>query len=652
MRHRIIPFALFAIFFSFHFSLFTLFLSCSKEEATELERINAEFLDSLGTSISTQHWWKTAVALKINVTTDEPVKLWLMGQFNGRTYLYDYKELSGSGSVTMTVPQGQATSPYIRYLYKNKLYTYTVSLSGKPEEFIQIDATSPKKTRRYLNRTPPASLCGSSIKGDAKYYQFDDDQLNAYFEWRATNDEKVDAKEIDGQICNYELESNGPFYITWVTGNEAEQRSHILGYYYHSPYTYDDIKYVDLSETHKWDYIDGLAKVQYQIKSNTTVDGQTFYANTWYDANFDMSDKFGATTCYNMDRVGDDAYNMFAMYTYYGRNISALRGISFKIDVPEDTRVGFYLRADEEPLPEQWSILKNEGIRPYVSDPSAFMGTNFCNEKMNIDGNGLGKHRSFIKDFNTVYWMGMEDLLNGGDHDCNDVIFGVVSDLRIWMPDIVEPTLKEQEPDPGPDPGTDPDPQHEEPEDAEPFPWTIAYEDVGRNADFDFNDAVIKIVPDYENERCCVYVEAAGSPSRMYLHYDGPDGDQTLGEMHELLGSNQQYINTMGALASSPFVLVDCVPWPKDYTVSEDAQRFYIEIQRGSCNDCSDVITLALEPGKMPEAMLIAGEWQWPMEGVNVVEAFDDFPGWAHDPTRTRYWEWYKNPDDDKYVAY
>lgn len=79
------------------------------------------------------------------------------------------------------------------------------------------------------------------------------------------NEEKLDAKQNSWKTCNYELETNGPFYITWVTGHDADQHSHILGYYYHSSNTYDDIKYVDLSETNKWDYIDGLAKVQYQL---------------------------------------------------------------------------------------------------------------------------------------------------------------------------------------------------------------------------------------------------------------------------------------------------------------------------------------------------------------------------------------------------
>lgn len=658
--------------------LILLSYSCSTEEATEYERTNASFLDSIGGDVSSMQWWRTAVTLKINVTTDAPVTLMLVSSQNSSRVLYDYKEVATSGVITMTAPQGQGNTLYLAYIYKQKKKIQSITLSGKPTETISLNtitATTRQGMRRVVN--PPASLSGKSINGNARYYQFTNTQLKNFFEWMSTNVEKVDAKEVDGQICNYELESNGPFYITWVTGNEAEQRSHILGYYYHSATTYDDIVYVDLSETHKWDYIDGLAKVQYQIAKDENIDGLHFSANTWYDANFDMSDVFGATTCYNMDRVGDDAYNMHYVYNYYNTGISALRGISFKIDVPEGMRVGFYLRSDQEPLPEQYSLLLSKGIRPYVSDPSKFMGTCFCAEFMNIEGNGLGTHRSFIEDFDEVYWMGMEDLLNGGDHDCNDVLFGVVSDLKIWMPTIVEPELKTPDDnpdnpnpddpnpddpnpddpnpdDPNPDNPDDSDPYIPELEDTDPFPWTIAYEDVNRDPDFDFNDAVIEIMPDYENELCCVTVKAAGSDARMYLHYDGPDGDMTLGEMHELLGSknSKTYINTQRALAGTPFVEVDCVPWPKDYTVANDAKRFYIEIKRGTCDDCSDVITLAYEPGKMPEALLVAGSWQWPLEGKHIYDSYGDFSKWARDETRTRFWDWYKSPDLNTVIAY
>ncbi len=609
--------------------------SCSTDEISETERTRSEFIDSIGGKISDLQWWHTSVSLKVDVTTEDSVKLLLFGIQGNRRVLYDYKIVDTSGVVSMTIPQGQVKTVYLRSICNQKSKFQSITLSGKPEETVSVNTTV---TQAALTRADekPASLCGQSINKDAHYISLTDDQIESFFTLMATKKSGVDAKKVDGLICNYEVESNGPFFITWVSGYEASQKSHILGYYYHSAVSYDDITYVDLSETHKWDYIDGLSKVQYQINIEDSIDGHYFMPYTWYDANFDMSDLYGATICNNMDRVGDNAYNMHGVYKRYGIGISAMRGISFKIDVPEGVRVGFYLRCDEEPLPEQWTMLRMNGIRPYTENQDEFMGTNFSAEFMNIIGKGNGKHRSFIKDSGDIYWMGMEDVLDGGDLDCDDVIFGVTTDLSIHMPIIVDPIL-----------------QSDSLDDYDPFPWTIAYEDVNRKADYDFNDAVIKLVPDYKNEQCCVTVMAAGSDARMYLHYDGPDGDVNLGEIHELLGSSHQtYINTREGIAVTPFTLIDCVPWPQGYTMANDAKRFYIEIQRGTCDDCTDVITLAQEPGKAPEAILVAGEWQWPKEGIHIKDAYSDFPGWAGDVTKTQIWDWYQYPETDTYVSY
>lgn len=612
---------------------FFLLCSCSTEEASERERTYAEFIDSLGSEISSHQWWRTAVSLKINVTTDAPVQIRLLATQPYNWVLYDYKEVTSSGSVIMTAPQGQTDKFYLNCIYKNKLVSHIITLSGKSEESINLDFTG-RNNRSGVRHAPPASLCGSSINGDAKYYQFNQNQLADFYAMMDLSVNNVDAKNRLGLNCNYELESNGPFYITWVNGFEAEQRSRILGYYYHSPTSYEDIIYVDLSETHKWDYIDGLAKVQYQISKEDIVDGHVFKPNTWYDANFDMNDTYGSTRANNMDRIGDNAYNSQAVYMRYEGFISALRGISFKIDVPEGKRIGFYLRSNEEPYPEQWRLLQSKGVRPYVSNEEDFMGTCFCAEFMNVEGNGRGLHRSFVAEYDEVIWMGMEDLLDGGDHDCNDVIFGVVADMKICMPTIIDPELLPSG------------------KDADLFPWTLVFEDVNRNPDFDFNDAVIKLVPDYEKEQCCVTVMAAGSTSRMYLHYDGPDGDMNLGEIHEIMGGKLDCINTKNSLVGTPFVEIDCVPWPKDYTMAKDAKRFYIEIQRGTCADCTDVISLPDAPGLMPEALLVAGEWQWPMEGTHIFSSYQEFPQWAKDVTKTRSWEWYRSPNDDTSVSY
>ena len=617
-------------------ALVFLLLGCSHEEATELERTNASLIDELEGEISPQQMWTTTVAIKVNVTTDAPVKLWLLSSKEKATF-YDYAELKRSGTVVMTAPQGQEDIVNLTYICRNDVSNVEISLTGKAEETVDVSTNKRQNAPKHSNEPLPSSLVGNSIVGrsdprlKAQYYEFEMAQLYDFFTMMNLSRNNTDAKEL-GLNVNYELISNGPFTITWVNGYEADQDSRILGYYFHSPGTYENIQYVDLSETHKWDYIDGLAKVQYKLDRDDEVDGYTFMANTWYDANYDFNDRYGSTSSKNMDRIGDNAYNMQAVFNRYQNDISALRGISFDVDVPEGMHIGFYLRSDERPFPDQWQHLQKQGVRPYSKFAYNFMGTCFSAEALNIDG----LHRSFVMDQGEVIWMGMEDIVEGGDYDCNDVIFGVVTKVDInYMPDITTPNFFSSSL-------------------YDPYPWTLAFEDVYRGSDFDFNDAVIKLQPDYENELCCVTVMAAGSTSRMFLHYNGPDGDQNLGEIHELLGQKDKLdlINTTSSMTSTPFVQVDCVPWPRGYTMNNDAKRFYIEVQRGTCTDCTDIISLPTEPGGMPEALLVAGEWKWPQEGVHILTAYPDFSKWAKDVTRTRFWEWYKSPVADSYVSY
>lgn len=186
-----------------------------------------------------------------------------------------------------------------------------------------------------------------------------------------------------------------------------------------------------------------------------------------------------------------------------------------------------------------------------------------------------------------------------------------------------------------------------------PMPWTIAFEDLMREADFDFNDAVIRLEPDYNKEQCNVTLMAVGSTARMYLHYDGPDGDQNLGELHELMNRKAgTKINTTSSYAPVSFVTLESVKWPKDYDITKDAHRFYIEIKRGTCQDCSDLLTLPMTQGVVPQAMLIAGSWHWPMEGKHIHEAYPQFSSWATDMTNSIYWNWYTSPKSGTTVNY
>lgn len=609
------------------------------DTVTEHELTEARFEEELGCKISSMQWWETSVKVQVDVTTDSPVRLWLTSTpKNG--LLYDYKEIQASGSVTMTAPQGQGGTVYLTSCCNNKVAATPVVLTGKPIETVSLNTQRSKPvlvptipSYDEMEKAHPASLVGHSIAGNAEYFEFNPEHMRSYLTLMGYLEAGGDyLATMNGSSDDYELVSNGPFHIIWANGWEASQSTHILGYYYHSPGTYEDIEYVDLSETHQWDYIDGLSKLQYQIDIDDVAQGIHFYPGQWYDANFDMYDGYGSTHSNNMDRLGDSAFNMRRVYERYRQHLSAFRGISFLVDVPVGKHIGLYLRSDAESFPTQWSLLRSKRVPPYVSNQTLFRGTCFSAKDMNVDG----VRRSIIWDEGSAIWMGMEDFVVGGDNDCDDVMFCVLENVDVCKPDIIMPDLVLQD-------------VYDD-----LFPWTLAFEDVNRDADFDFNDAVIKLVPDYQKELCCVTAMAVGSTDRMYLYFDGPDGEVNLGELHEVFGNTGtlKRINTEQSTISNQVVPLDCVPWPKGYTMEQDARRFSIRIQRGTCEDCMDTLSLPSAPGELPEALLAAGEWKWPVEKTSIVAAYPYFSNWSQDPNSLSYWNWYKNGNPGTYVSY
>lgn len=617
--------------------------SCSSDGFSEYERVKASFLTDIDGEISVGQMWRTAVKLNVKVGSNAPTQLWLMSDSDEGT-LYDYRETAANSTTTMVAPQGHGNILYLVGISGLEKNVVTVNLSGKTVENVVLNFTKTnsseipsifqaKTAESFSSKVniPNNSLCGNSILGNSEQTQLTDVQKTEGFHMLETSYlEYVPAKELNLN-CNYELESNGDFDITWYAGNCLSSTPHILGYYYHSPDTYDDITYVDISETEIYDYIDGNAKVQYKVNQEA-AERYGVIADHWYDANFDMGDTFEDASPNMAVRKGDDAYSTMAVYNRYGSDITAIRGISFTIKAPKGMRVGFYDRIDDVAQPEQYDRLVKMGIKPYTSR-AKFKAMNFSCEAMNM--NIKGSYRSCIVKSGHAYWLGMENDYTGGDLDCNDVIFQISSKLDIHMPDIVTPEIK-----PNVFPG-------------DKMPWTLAFEDVYRNADFDFNDAVIKLEPDYENERCCVTVMAAGSTDKMYLHYDGPDGDVNLGEIHELLGGKSNSpINTTSTMPTASFVQIDCVPWSRDYDIQQDARRFYIEVKRGTCTDCTDILQLPDAPGQLPQALLVADEWKWPREGVSINTAYKTFANWCKDITKTAYWSWYTYPNSNSCVNY
>lgn len=591
--------------------------SCDDEAyQTEYARTKAAFLEAIAGKIGSSQGWRTAVTLHVNLRNSEKAVISAFSMGEEEMALYDQDVLSGEGTVRLTIPQSAHREVLVMVESGNQTVEESIQLTGALTEAVTLDLKA-KTALRQATANPSSSIYGTDIQPNVGYTEIDRLAIETVEQY---THEGMDPTER-GLIDNYELISNGPFYVTMYYGYTGTYAPRILGYYRHSKGTYKDLEFVDLVDTHSYDYIDGKAKLQYQLDGNT---------KKWYDANFDHLDGFEPPYTSVEARLNDEAYSIDQVMKKYRDRMSLARGLTYKIDVKPGDRVGFYLKNPRTQNDVQRERVIQMGIPASVL-PSPFYEMNWSVKRLHTNG----KHRSILIQDNGYTIMGMEDAGNGGDLDCNDVLFGLYADMESEMPAIITPEVDKHI------------------FSSRKQSWTLAFEDLYREADFDFNDAVIQLTPNYEQEVCAVSVMAAGSNDRMYLHYNGPEGDQNLGEMHELLGESELCcINTESTVPMTPFVPLDDVKWPKNYTVAEDAKRFYIEVQRGTCEDCSDCIMLADAPGEIPQAVLVAGKWQWPKEGVPIYAAYTGFAEWAKDATDIYYWIWYQIPKKGMYVAY
>lgn len=603
-----------------------LILACSRESFSEYERTSVGFQVTIGGEIDPTHLWRAAADVHVTVKSPDSTTVRAYITQGERLYLADMKTAAPNGTVTLAVPQGFDNTVKLTANTNQKSATQSLELTGALEYHTTIDLESGNaynSTARHQAYAPMMAqdngahrasikpeFNGHSLLGNGYYTEWD---VQDWLDIALLAGRCIDPSTLEGEIVDYELTSNGPFQISFICGYKGYSDSHILGYYYHSPGTYEDVTFVDIADTHKYFYLDGKCMVQYQLDS----------IDVWYDANYNLDYKIDSEKA-----ITNNIVNSLKVAEEYYDRITKTRGLTFPINVPKGMKVGFYLREEKTASPEQYEQLISLGF-PQDRIKKPFKATNFSAKVLNIDKT----HRSWIKSCHHYTFMGMEDIIGGGDFDCNDVMFGFTAlDADADLPDIVESEVNYIRP-------------------ADPLPWTIAYEDVGRDTDFDFNDGVISIVPDYENEQMCVYVLAAGYNNKIYLHYDGPDGDQNLGELHEILGTATDVtVNTTTGTAK-PGVAIDCVKWPKDFTIENDAQRFYVEVFRGTCDDCSDMITLSDVPGQLPQALLIPGGWSWPREGVHIYNAYNQFGLWAQDNVNLRNWPWHTTPTQGATVS-
>lgn len=451
-----------------------------------------------------------------------------------------------------------------------------------------------------------------------------------------------------------EYQTQETIYLSFLYGYTGQYSSRTLGYYTHCV-DYSDITFHDIAEALALDYLNDKAKVQYQLDGN---------ASKWYDANFDYKDAdglpSGTTTTSQTARKGDDCYNTLKVKEAYGDRVTAVRGLTFKLDIAKGQVYGFYLRSNDAISSDQKTILKDLGI---PEDKLPKYSTNYSNANMNTTGNG--KFRSAMTIYDNFTFMGLDDDVNsGGDLDCNDVTFALsnVNGEKL-IPQYTEATLKstlnENTLEQHPEYGNTSSSESGEGESGESGSSailqsrTLGFEDSGKNTDFDFNDVVLQITPNTSTHTVSVELMAAGGMKKAEVWYNDPtSGMLNLGEVHERFGvSTNTIVNTGAKMTKNGILLSNTLHWPDDYTMSTHRNSFLIKVYNSEGTTVERTVygdSVLEEDKSIPQVLCVSGEWCWPKETVNLADAYQVIGNWGRRFNDPEYWNWYSMSDNSK----
>ena len=629
--------------------------------------------------------WMTSVSVQLDIIVERPCEITAQTIMKDKVTILGQKDLEGSGVMFVDVPQSDIASFGLVYDDGVGPKQYRrIDLTGEQNQVVRVSFTSeaplaaaPLMMAPGIKSQPVASLCGNSVLPDCGYLNFGP---WAWEDIAAALTEGVDPSSKYVSLIDYEIMARGQVspqgdfeaqetvYLSLLYGYTGTTNSRVLGYYTHSQGTYKDIEFHDITETLSYDYINGKGKVQYQLDGNTSV---------WYDSSFHykdgknlpagttkIDDGYGGkkdvntpSTTGNSNRDNDDIYNTFLSSIAYGNRITAVRGLTFKLDIPKGKIFGFYLRPNSALDATQKKILLDLGI-PEGKLPK--YSANYTNAKMN-KLKGTKNYRSALAIYDNFTFMGLDDTVDGGDFDSNDVTFAL-SNVRgeKLQPKFTEETLNsdwnqetiEKDPiyaNPPADPTEQPATGEGE-EEATQTPlqtWTLAYENGGTEIDFDFNDVVLQVTPDTKNHTLTAYLMAAGAVRKTEIYY----GSQLLGEVHQLFGvEEKQMVNTLNAEADhNPVLLSSSLSWPEGTTMEEGRHKFKLLVYNEDGSTVEIKSDVLIGPDKdIPQSLCVAGEWQWPMEYQRVYNVYPVLSKWAKNFNHRDAWNWYAQPDQNK----
>ena len=174
--------------------------------------------------------------------------------------------------------------------------------------------------------------------------------------------------------------------------------------------------------------------------------------------------------------------------------------------------------------------------------------------------------------------------------------------------------------------------------------YTMCFEDRPNVADYDMNDVVLRCVRKSATQ-LKLSVIATGANDNVYI--DGIDGtlvegtDLSSKEVHELFGvSTDQFVNTVPSAAVLPAVTAT---YEVGASVSIPQFLSNIYIRNISMNGNEIHVPLKGEP---PFALIVPGDFDYPIERASIVYAYPSFREWANNAYS--YKDWLDTYDESK----
>jgi len=180
---------------------------------------------------------------------------------------------------------------------------------------------------------------------------------------------------------------------------------------------------------------------------------------------------------------------------------------------------------------------------------------------------------------------------------------------------------------------------------AEPQSFIFACEDLGTSDDFDFNDVVFEVSHAAGTNKVNVEVLAAGGTLTLELVYIDASGNEiAIGEAHRLLGAEDGVMTNTEEIdhhQSAP-VTIDV---ENGWSLASNYTRFKVKVSTVQGATGGVVVTSPNEGrGKAPQIIIVPGGWEWPLERVNITEAYPGFVNWSKNASLSS-WNQSKDPD-------